>query len=375
MEKIITGNRQIKIPFGDLTAQYLKIKRELDEVIQKVVSEGRFILGKEVEMFEKEFAVYCNSSYAIGVGSGTEAIHLALVAIGIKPGDEVITVPNTAVPTISAVSFAGAIPKFVDIDEKTYTIDINKIEDAITIKTKAIIPVHLYGQCADMDNILRIARKYNLIVIEDTCQAHGALYKGRKAGSIGDVGCFSFYPTKNLGAMGDGGIIVTSDESIAGCLFMLRNYGQTKRYYHKIKGFNSRLDELQAAILRVKLKYLDGWNTLRRNIAESYKKNICNKLISAPVEADFSYHAYHLFVIKCSKRNILQKYLLENGIETLIHYPVPVHMQEAYSDLGYSRGNFPVAESYADEILSLPLYPYIPEENLSYIVQVINQFN
>jgi len=374
MGNSITGAESIKIPFGDVKVQYNLIKEEINDAINRVFERGWFILGEELAVFEKEFAKYCNCLYGIGVGSGTEALHLALLALSVNPGDEVITVPNTAVPTISAISVAGAIPKFVDINPETYTIDVTKVESVITKKTKAIIPVHLYGQCADMDTILNIAKKYNLAVVEDACQAHGALYKGKKAGSIGDVGCFSFYPSKNLGAFGDGGMVVTNNAYIAERLRLLRNYGQEKRYYHKIKGVNSRLDEIQAAILRVKLKYLDKWNRLRVEKSNLYKRLLKDVMsVGIPIETDYSKHVYHLFVIRCRQRDKLQEFLLKYGIDTLIHYPVPVHMQESYKDLGYRYGDFPVTESYAQTILSLPMYPEIDDESIVYIVEKIKK--
>ena len=375
MENNITGAEGIKIPFGDVKVQYNLIKEEIDDAINRVFERGWFILGEELAVFEKEFAKYCNCLYGIGVGSGTEALHLALLALSVNSGDEVITVSNTAVPTISAISLAGAIPKFVDINPETYTMDVTKVESVITKKTKAIIPVHLYGQCVDMDPILNIAKKYNLVVIEDACQAHGALYKGKKAGSIGDVGCFSFYPSKNLGAFGDGGMVITNNAYIDERLRLLRNYGQEKRYYHKIKGVNSRLDEIQAAILTVKLKYLDRWNRLRVEKSNLYK-NLLKDIVSiiTPIEAKYAKHVYHLFVIRCWQRDKLQEFLLKQGVSALIHYPVPVHLQESYKDLGYRCGDFPITEIYAETILSLPMYPELDYESIRYIVDKIKKY-
>ncbi len=362
------------IPIVDLKRQYEMIKREIDTAIAEVFNSNWFILGKQVESFEQEFADFCGVKFAIGVGSGTEALHLALVALGVKLGDEVITVSNTAVFTVSAISFANAKPVFSDIDSQYYTMDPTRIEDTITGKTKVILPVHLYGQPCDMDRILQIAKKHNLKVIEDACQAHGAEYKGRKAGTMGDLGCFSFYPSKNLGAYGDGGIIVTNNSDLAEKLKMLRNGGQEKRYYHKIKGFNNRLDEIQAAILRVKLKHLNEWNEKRRNIAEMYNKLINNLLITKPEEAGYAKHIYHLYVIRCRKRNELQKYLTENKIGTQIHYPIPVHLQEAYEDLEFPKGAYPITERYANEILSLPMYPELEDAEVQYICRALNKF-
>lgn len=375
MEKNITGNRMINIPFGDLKVQYLQIQDDIDNAIRRVLDRGWYILGEEGAAFENEFAEYCGSAYAVGVGSGTEALHLSLVAAGIGPGDEVITVPNTAVPTLSAISFAGAVPKLVDIDPNTYTMDVAKLKSSVNEKTKVILPVHLYGQCVDMDPIIEIAKQHNLIVIEDACQAHGALYKGRKAGSIGDMGCFSFYPSKNLGAFGDGGMVVTSNSEFAKKIKLLRNYGQIKRYHHQSKGFNSRLDEIQAAILRVKLKYLDAWNEIRKNKARLYL-SLLNNIdgIITPQEAIYGRHVYHLFVIRCVQRNNLQAFLAEKGVGTLIHYPIPVHLQNSYSDLGYKKGDFTISENCAESILSLPLYPEIDNENIHVVVNAIGEF-
>jgi dTDP-4-amino-4,6-dideoxygalactose transaminase len=362
------------IPVSDLKRQYLSIKKEVDQAINKVFEDSWFILGKQAENFEKEFGSYIGVQNAVAVGSGTEALHLALVASGIGRGDEVITVPNTAVFTVSAITFAGAKPVFVDIDEDYQLMDSSKIEKAITKNTKAIIPVHLYGQCADMDAIMKIARKYKLIVIEDACQAHGAQYKGKKAGAMGDFGAFSFYPSKNLGAYGDGGIITTNNTAMAEKLKMLRNGGQEKRYFHKIKGYNSRLDEIQAAVLRVKLKYLDKWNDMRRKNAHIYDNLITNSKIIKPKEAPYCRHVYHLYVVRASKRDELSKYLKENGIQTLIHYPVPVHRQEAYLDLGIKKGRYKTAETCAKQILSLPMFPELSEKEIQTVANALNNY-
>ena len=362
------------IPISDIKRQYDSIKSEVDEAISAVFKESWFILGKQNESFEKEFASYVNTSYAVGVGSGTEAIHLALVAAGVGNGDEVITVPNTAVFTISAITFAGAKPILVDVDENNFLINVKNIEKAITKKTKAIIPVHLYGQCADIDAIMTIAKKYNLTVIEDACQAHGAEYNGIKAGSIGDFGAFSFYPSKNLGCYGDGGMITTNNADMAIKLKMLRNGGQEKRYYHKIKGFNSRLDEIQAAVLRVKLKYLDKWNNMRRNNAKLYDTLITNVKIIKPKEMPDHTHVYHLYVIKTEKRDELSNYLKEKGIQTLIHYPIPVHMQEAYDDLNIKKGQYGNAETCAEHILSLPMFPELSKNEIETVAEALNNY-
>jgi len=361
------------IPFSELKTQYENIKNEIHDAFEQVFESSWFVLGKNVEAFEKEFASYCNARYGIGVGSGTEALHLALLASGIQPGDEVITVANTAVPTISAISFAGATPVFVDIDADSYTMNPKLIEAKITEKTRGILPVHLYGQAADLHPILKIAKKHNLKVIEDACQAHGAEYHGKKVGALGNLGCFSFYPSKNLGAYGDGGMVVTNDPELADRVWMLRNYGQRKRYYHDVKGFNSRLDELQAAFLRKKLKHLNKWNERRRQLAQIYHDNL-GSVVVKPIEKDFAYHIYHLYVIRCQRREELQEYLMENGIQTLIHYPVPAHLQQAYRDLNIKPGSFPITEKYAAEILSLPMYPELTDDDVFYIADKINKF-
>jgi len=302
-----------------------------------------------------------------------------LVAYGVDSGDEVITVPNTAVPTVSAISFANARPAFVDIDPDTYTMDPEKLEEYLeksshAIKAKVVIPVHLYGHPADMDRILKIAQKYDLKVIEDACQAHGAEYKDKKVGSLGDAGCFSFYPTKNLSAYGDGGIVVTNDDEIAKKLRMLRNYGEETKYCNLIKGFNSRLDEIQGAILRVKLKYLDQWNKIRRKHANFYNDLLKNSPVITPIEMNYTKHVFHLYVVRLQNRDEMRQWLKNKGIVTNVHYPMPIHFQQAYRDLGYKKCNFPVAERYAMEILSLPMYPELTENNIKYICQTITEF-
>ncbi|MCL5264810.1 MAG: DegT/DnrJ/EryC1/StrS family aminotransferase [Chloroflexi bacterium] len=367
--------REIRsVPFGEVKTQYHSMKSEIDQAIAEVLESGWFVLGKNVEAFEAEFAAYVGARHAIGVGSGTEALHIALLACGVEPGDEVLTVPNTAVPTASAISFANAIPTFVDIDPRSFDMNPAEIEARITPRTRVILPVHLYGQAADMGPIMEIARKHGLRVIEDACQAHGAEYKGRKVGTLGDIACFSFYPSKNLGAYGDGGIITTDDDALAERCWLLRNYGQKVRYYHSIKGFNSRLDELQAAILRVKLRKLDAWNNARRARAALYSQLLLGSEVIPPEEMPYGRHVYHLYVVRSSHRDDLQRFLAENGVGTVIHYPIPVHMQEAYQGLGHKLGDFPIAEAYAREILSLPMYPELPEESITRVAQVIRQY-
>ncbi len=362
------------IPFVNLKKQYYSIKDQIDKAIKEVLEGGWFILGQNVNEFEKEFASYCGVKFGVGVGSGTEALHLALLAYGIGQGDEVITVPNTAVPTICAISSANAKPVFVDIEPDTYSIDVSKIEEKITHKTKAILPVHLYGHPADMDPIMEIAKKYSLKVIEDASHAHGAEYKSKKVGSIGNIGCFSFYPTKNLGAYGDGGIVITNDEKIAETIRLLRNYGQIKRDRYLIKGYDSRLDEIQATILRVKLKKLDRWNELRRRNAKVYSQLLDKDQLNLPLEKDYAKHSYYLYVIRYKFRDKLQRFLKSKGIETLIHYPIPVYLQKAYKDLGYKRGDFPVAEKCASEIISLPIDSTLKEHQIETVAKTINGF-
>jgi dTDP-4-amino-4,6-dideoxygalactose transaminase len=363
------------IPFGDLSRQLAAIREEIDGAIAATLRSGWFVLGKAGEKFESEFAAYIGTRYAGGVGSGTEALHLALVAVGVKPGDEVITVANTCVPTVSAISFAGAVPALVDCDNESYNLDPGKLEAAITKKTRAIMPVHLYGQAADMDPIMSVAEKHGLPVVEDCAQSHGTEYKGKKTGTIGDIAAFSFYPSKNLGAYGDGGAILTNDGSLAERVRMLRNYGQEKRYYHSIKGFNSRLDELQAAILSVKLKHLDRWNARRREIAALYGSMIKNPLIRLPREMSYGKHVYHLYPVRTRHRDELQNFLSSNGIQTVIHYPIPVHLQKSYADLGKARGSFPQAEAHGDEELSLPMFPELTDDEVRYICETLNGFS
>jgi dTDP-4-amino-4,6-dideoxygalactose transaminase len=363
----------MRIEFNDLRPQHRELRSEIDAAMAQVLDDGWFVLGKQGEAFEREYADYCGVSHCVGVGSGTEAIHLALLACGVQPGDDVATVALTAVPTASAISFAGARPVFVDVDPRTFTMDPARLAAALTPRTRAIMPVHLYGQVADMDPILEIGKHHGIPVIEDACQAHGAEYRGHRAGSLGTAAAFSFYPTKNLGACGDGGAVTTNDPELADRLRLLRNYGQRKRYYHESKGFNSRLDEMQAAILRVKLRHLNGWNDIRRSKAAIYGSLL--RSVTVPVEGDYARHVFHLYVLRSRRRDELQRYLAEQGIGTLIHYPVPVHLQKAYADLGLREGSLPVTEQCAREILSLPLYPELPDEQLIEVAEAINRFN
>ncbi len=361
------------IPFVDLKREYEEIKAEIDQAIKGVIKRGRFILGEEVERFEEEFSKFIGARYGIAVNSGSDALYLALRALGIGEGDEVITVSYTFISTADAIIRNGAAPVFVDIEPETYTIDPHQIEKRITRKTKAIIPVHIYGHPADMDPIIEIARKHNLFVVEDACQAHGAEYKGKRVGSIGDLGCFSFYPTKNLGAYGDGGIVVTNNMDLTKRLRKLRNYGQDKKYYHDISGVNSRLDEIQAAILRVKLRHLAVWNQRRRAIAEFYKRLLEGVDLILPIERDYAKHVYHLYVIRDKRRDVLQAHLRKNGINTLIHYPVPVHMQRPYQHFK-KRALLSVTEQISREILSLPMHPWLSGEEIKKIAIQVKDY-
>lgn len=370
------------VPFLDLQRQYSRIEEEILPVTEGVYQKSRFILGEEVATFEKEFAQYCGVRYGVGVASGTDALCLALKACDIGKGDAVITVANSFIATALAISFTGATPLFVDIDPETYTMDPNALERLCrsrevkrrTGRIKAILPVHLYGHPAEMDAIMDVADRYGLIVIEDVCQAHGALYRGKRVGSFGTLGCFSFYPTKNLGGYGDGGMIVTDQKDVYENLLLLRCYGEEKKYYHVIKGTNSRLDELQAAILRVKLKYLDQWNNERRERARSYSKMFEEIGITCPVEKEDARHVYHLYVIRTAQRDALQSFLHHKGIGTLIHYPLPIHLQEAYGELPYREGDLPEAEGACREVLSLPCFPEITEREIEEVAGAVRGF-
>ncbi len=357
------------IHFVDLKKQYHSIKEEINSAVLNVLESTQFVLGKEVEAFEEEFADYCQVKQGVAVNSGTSALHLAFLAAGIGPGDEVITVPNTFIATIAAIRYTGAIPIFVEIDPISYTMDPIKIEAAITGRTKAICPVHLFGQMADMDPIMDIAEKHNLFVIEDAAQAHGAEYKGRRAGSIGHLGCFSFYPGKNLGAYGEGGLVTTKNPEYAKTIRMLRDWGAEKKYHHVLKGFNYRMTGIQGAILRVKLRHLEEWTKARRDHAAYYNKLLVDFEVKAPAEMDYARHVYHLYVIRVMQRDELQEALKKNNIFTGIHYPIPVHLQKAHADLGYERGNFPLTEQVAEEILSLPMYAELTNAEIEFVCE------
>ncbi|MFA5255535.1 MAG: DegT/DnrJ/EryC1/StrS family aminotransferase [Candidatus Omnitrophota bacterium] len=365
----------MKIPILDLTAQYKSIKTEIDAAIKKVVDSQHFILGPEVEAFENEVAAYCGTKYAVGVASGTDALILSLKALGIGPGDEVITTPFTFFATAESVSLVGAKPVFVDIDPKTYCINPELIEDKITKNTRAIIPVHLFGQCADMDRVMEIARINNLKVIEDTAQAMGATYNGKQAGSMGDAGALSFFPSKNLGGFGDGGMIITNNKALADKIKMLRVHGSTVRYIHSAIGTNSRLDAFQAAILRVKLKYLNKWLDGRRKVAKYYDESLQGMPVITPYLPPYNVHTYHLYVLRIKPNpEQLAKFLNDGGIEARTYYPVSLHMQECYKNLGYKIGDLKESESASPETLAIPIYPELGAAEMKYIVDKIRSY-
>ncbi|MEJ7708842.1 MAG: DegT/DnrJ/EryC1/StrS family aminotransferase [Pyrinomonadaceae bacterium] len=355
------------VPFVDLQIQYHQIKDEIDGAINRVLSRSTFILGPEVEAFESEFAAYVGARFCVGVNSGTAAIHLAVMACGLGAGDEVIVPSHTFFASAEGVSTAGATPVFVDVDARSYTLDVSQIEAAITTRTRAIMPIHLYGQAADLDPIFEIAERHNLQVIEDAAQAHGTKYKGRRVGALARAGCFSFYPGKNLGAYGEGGAIVTNDPEVARLARMLRDHGSERKYTHEIIGYNFRLEGLQAAVLRVKLGYLDGWNELRRAHAARYRELLDGMDLDLPSDMPYSHHVYHLYVVQTAERDALQAALGGIGVQTGIHYPVPLHLQPAYDFLGHQRGDFPVAERLANRVLSLPMYPELTNEQLLFV--------
>lgn len=364
----------VKVPYLDLKAQYQSLKPEIDAAIGRVLDSCQFVLGSEVGGFEQEFAAYTQTSDCIALNSGTSALHLALLAAGVGTGDEVITVPFTFVASVAAVLYAGAKPVLVDIDPQSFTIDPAAIEARITSRTKAILPVHLYGQAADMDPIMEIARRHGLIVIEDAAQAHGAKYKGRSVGSIGDMACFSFYPGKNLGAYGEGGAVTTNNPEYAHTVRMLRDWGQDRKYHHLLRGYNYRMEGFQGAILRVKLKHLDKWTEARRSVVKRYNELLAGSDVETPKEMSWGRHVYHVYTLRAEDRDGLQAALTAEGIQTGIHYPVPVHLQPAYSDLGYVRGSFPEAEKAATEVLSLPLYPEMTDNQVQTVAQSLAAF-
>jgi len=363
-----------KVPFLDLTAHHAPLRAEFDTAIAEVIDSAAFAGGPVVTQFEAEFAAFCGSRYAIGLGSGTEALWLALLACDIGPGDEVITVPNTFMATAEAITYTGAKPVFVDIDPRTYTMDPSQLQAALTGRTKAIIPVHLFGQTADLDPILTFGQQHGLFVIEDAAQAHGSEYKGRKAGSLGHAGCFSFYPGKNLGAFGEAGAVVTNDEELQEKIRILRDHGQVRKYYHAMIGWNCRMDGIQAAILRVKLRHLASNNQLRRAHAQFYNQSLAEvDEIVTPAEAVNGRHVYHIYAVRTPERDDMLRLLGEKNIGCAIHYPVAIHLQEAYQGLGYSEGDFPISERACAEVLSLPMYPELTEGQLLLVSDAVKE--
>jgi dTDP-4-amino-4,6-dideoxygalactose transaminase len=358
----------MNVPFLDLSAGCVDIKNEIHEAAARVIDSGWYVLGAELEAFEREFAAYCEADYCVGVANGLDALHLGLLALGVNPGDEVIVPSNTFIATWLAVSQCGAIPVPVEPDEVTFNIDPNRIERAITSRTKVILPVHLYGQPADMNPILETARKHGLKVLEDGAQAHGARYHGKRIGAFGDLVAWSFYPGKNLGALGDGGAITTNDPEIADRIRVLRNYGSREKYVNEVQGFNSRLDPIQAAVLRVKLKKLDEWNGQRRQIAARYLSGLSNLNLALPAVPDWAEPVWHLFVVRTGARVRLQQALGKAAVATLIHYPIPPHLQQAYASLGWGKGSFPIAERIHEEVLSLPMYPGMSPEQTDHVI-------
>jgi dTDP-4-amino-4,6-dideoxygalactose transaminase len=363
----------VRVPYLDLKAQYQSIKPEIDAAIARVLESGQFVLGPEVAAFEQEFATYCGAAECIALNSGTSALHLALLAAGVRPGDEVITVPFTFVASVAAVIYAGARPVLVDIDPRSFNMDPAAIEAAITPRTKAILPVHLYGQPADMAPIMEVAQRHGLVVIEDAAQAHGARYKGRPVGTIGDMACFSFYPGKNLGAYGEAGAVTTSNPEYANAIRLLRDWGQDRKYHHLLRGFNYRMEGLQGAILRVKLRHLDQWTEARRAVVQQYNELLVDSGVETPAEMPWARHVYHVYTLRVEDRNGLHAALQADGIQTGIHYPVPAHLQPAYADLGYGRGAFPRSEKAAEQVLSLPLYPELSSQAVADVAGAVKK--
>jgi dTDP-4-amino-4,6-dideoxygalactose transaminase len=362
------------VPLFDLKTQFQSIREEIRQAIDEVLDNAHYILGPAVEAFESDFSAYCGVSHSIGVNNGTNAIQLALLAAGVGPGDEVITIPHTFIATVSAIRYTGARPVLVDVEPETLTIDTSQIEAAITPRTKAVIPVHLYGHPAEMDTILDVAHRHGLKVIEDCAQAHGAFYKGRRVGSIGDYGCFSFYPSKNLGACGEGGLVTTSNDEGAQKLRMLRDWGARIKNDHDLLGFNMRMEGLQGAVLRVKLRYLDAWIERRRACAAFYDEELSEQDLFLPREQPGSSHVYHLYVVRSENRDELRSHLESSGVQSGIHYPTPVHLQKAHADLKYKRGDFPISERAADSVLSIPMFPELTREQRNHVVAAIKTF-
>jgi dTDP-4-amino-4,6-dideoxygalactose transaminase len=365
---------QMKVPFLDLKAQHAPLRGAIDSAVAEVIDEAAFAGGPFVSRFEADFAAFCQCPHAIGVGSGTEALWFCLLALGVGPGDEVITVPNSFMATAEAITYCGAVPVFVDVDERTYTMDPDGLAKALTVKTKAIIPVHLFGQPADMDPILQFAHQHGLFVVEDACQAHGAEYKGRRVGTLGDAGCFSFYPGKNLGAFGEAGAIVTMNAELDGKIRTLRDHGQIRKYHHTMIGWNGRMDGIQAAVLRVKLQHLEKGNELRRSHAAQYDQALGRvEAVVTPAQSGCVRHVYHIYAIRVQERDEVMRRLDENGVGCGVHYPVPIHLQEAYRGLGYERGAFPVVERCAKEMVSLPMFPELTPVQVEWVAQRVQE--
>jgi dTDP-4-amino-4,6-dideoxygalactose transaminase len=361
----------VTIPLVDLTGAYAELRDEIDAAVSGVLASGWYIGGPELHAFEQDFAAYCDAAHCVGVASGLDALHLALRALGVEAGDEVIVSSNSFIATLLAVSMVGATPVLVEPDPRTNNLDPARIEAAITPRTRVVLPTHLYGQAADLDPILDVVRRHGLKLIEDGAQAHGARYKGKRIGGHGDAVTWSFYPTKNLGAMGDGGAVTTNDPAVAERIRMLGNYGSTVRYVNETRGTNSRLDPMQAAILRVKLRYLDSWNDRRRAIADFYAEALAGSLVEVPHVPNWSEPVWHLYVVRTQNRAELQAQLEKAGVQTLIHYPIPPHLQQAYADMGHARGDFPIAETLADEVLSLPIGPHMTMDQARQVVDAI----
>ena len=362
----------MKIPFASFDVMHKEIESEILEKFKEVYKKNWYIKGTEVFEFEKEFAKYCGRSYCVGTGNGLDAIYLSLRALGIGAGDEVLVPSNTYIATALAVTYTGAKPILVEPDLNTYNMSLNGLEEAINDKTKAIIPVHLYGQAAEMDVVLKVAEKYGLCVVEDCAQAHGATYKGKKVGTFGNIGCFSFYPGKNLGALGDAGAVVTNDKNLVEKVRMLGNYGSIEKYKHKYLGNNSRLDELQAAFLRIKLKHLDSYNIARRRVAQRYLKEICNPQIILPIVGENRTHVWHIFAIRCEQRDRFKEYLKQEGIMTVCHYPIPIYQQEAYQNI--ITGEYPISQLISKQEISLPMYYGMTDEEINYVIKKVNDF-
>ena len=358
----------------DLKLQYAAIRDEILPAVAKVLESAQFVLGSEVAAFEEEFAAFCSAEHGVAVNTGTSALHLALLAAGVGPGDEVITIPCTFVATVAAIRYTGATPVFVDVDPTTYTMDVNKIEAAITSRTKVVLPVHLYGNPSDLDPIVEIAHRHNLLVIEDAAQAHAAEYRGRRCGSIGDMGCFSFYPGKNLGAYGEGGLVTTNNPEFAKTIRMLRDWGAEKKYEHVLKGFNYRMEGIQGAILRVKLKYLEQWTEARRAHAAAYAKVLSQSGLTLPTERLGDRHVYHVYAVLTNRRRELIESLASQNVQTGIHYPFPIHLLPAHADLGYHAGDFPVSEQVAAQELSLPMYPEMTDAHIEAVGKAVLAF-